>query len=254
MAQLALCLSAALCSLLSLHSFKLVLWVSVLPQILSVLSALSLCDTRIEGSQRQSLPQILKEALIQFKANAKLRLLALADTLDFGFGEATFYFQSAFFITLVPAWVLSLARCLNHFAAFVGFWFAGRLVAFYGARRTLIVGTGLSTLIKICAVLFASAWSPFVMGMTNLAFGPSTTARGALLHLEFSDRQRATMGSMVSFSGSVLFAIVSALLGFIADLASPGTALLVGLSSSLVIIALYRQIFGREYYSDRIVS
>lgn len=243
MSQLALCLSAALCSFLSIYSLKLVLWVSVVPQLLSIVSTLLLCDVDESKEHKQSLFQILREAYSQFKINAKLRLLALAETIEFGFGEATFYFQAAFFNLLVPTWALGLARCLNHLAGFTGFWFAGKVIKRFGARNTLIRGTGLSFFIKFVSAVFASAFSPFILGVTNVIYGPCSAARGTLLHLEFSDRQRATMNSMVSLSGSILFACVSTFLGFIADIVSPRIAMLLGILSYLAIIVLYQLIF-----------
>ena len=163
-----------------------------------------------------------------------------------GFGEAVFYFQAAFFSTLIPAWALGLARCLNHFAGFVGFWFSGSVVKLLGTKRTLILGTGVRTLIKFICVGFASTYSPFIMGASNVLYGPGTTARGTLLQVEFSDEQRATTSSIVSLSGSLVFAFVSTALGVIADHFGAERAMLAGLSGSLVVIALYRMLFGQR--------
>jgi MFS family permease len=243
MSQLALCISAALCALLSLYSFKLVLWVSVIPQVLSLISVLLIKDVRVQKECTQSFLKLTQSALQQFRLNSKLKLVAIVDTLEFGFGEAIFYFQAAFFQTLVPAWVLGLTRCLNHLAGFVGFWFAGPAIKFFGARRTLINGTILASSIETISVLIASAYSPFIMAATNCIFGPCKAARSTLLHLEFSDQQRATMDSMVSFTGSVLFACVSTLLGIAADIWSPRVAILLGLLSTFLIVFIYKSIF-----------
>ena len=242
MSQLGLCISAALCALLSLYSFKLILWVSVIPQVLSLISVLFLKDVRMKDQRTQSLLTLLKTALAQFHVNSKLKLIAIADTLEFSFGEAIFYFQAAFFQTLLPNWAIGIARCLNHLTGFLGFWFAGKTIHFFGARRTLIAGTLLGSSIDLISVLVASAYSPFVMATTNCIFGPCKTARSNLLHLEFSDQQRATMDSMVSFVGSILFACVSTLLGVVADFWSPGVAMLVGLSSNIIIVRIYQKV------------
>ena len=243
MSQLALCISAAFCSFLSIYSLQLVLWISVLPQFLSILCTLFMSDVEEISKHKQSFLQILTESYAQFKLNAKLRLLALAETIEFGFGEAVFYFQGAFFNMLVPTWALGFARCLNHLAGFTGFWFASNIISRFGARNVLIWGTGLNFFIKFISVIFASTFTPFIMGLTNIIYGPCSAARGTLLHLEFSDHQRATMNSMVSLSGSILFACVSIFLGFIADKASPSLAILLGISSSLITMLLYQIIF-----------
>jgi MFS family permease len=244
MSQLALCISAALCALLSLYSLQLVLWVSVIPQVLSLISVLWIKDIRVQKECAQSFLKLTQSALQQFRLNSKLKLVAIVDTLEFGFGEAIFYFQGAFFQTLVPAWVLGITRCLNHLAGFVGFWFAGPIIKFFGARHTLIAGTTLGSSIEAISVIIASTYSPFIMAATNCIFGPCKAARSSLLHLEFSDQQRATMDSMVSFTGSVLFACVSTLLGLVADVWSPKVAMLVGLSSNIAITMTYQSIFS----------
>lgn len=49
----------------------------------------------------------------------------------------------------------------------------------------------------------------------------------ALMQKEFTNEQRATMGSLNSFAGSILFGILAFLLGFLADKVSPARALLI---------------------------
>jgi hypothetical protein len=43
---------------------------------------------------------------------------------------------------------------------------------------------------------------------------------------EFTQKQRATMGSLNSFAGSIFFGIIAFLLGWVADSISPANALL----------------------------
>lgn len=243
MSQIALCLSAALCTWLSLYSLKLVVWISVIPQLLSLVSAISLTNVNSREKDGEHFIVMLKEAFRNFKENTKLKLLAIADTIDFGIGEAIFYFQSAFFDTLIPTWMLGITRCLNHLNGFIGFWFAGNIVRHFGARHTLIFGTILSSGIKFLSVVFASALSPFISAAINIVYGPTTTARGVLLQKEFSDRQRATMGSMISLTGSILFACVSTLLGLLADVTSPGTAIMIAVLGNSVIVFIYAKVF-----------
>ena len=59
----------------------------------------------------------------------------------------------------------------------------------------------------------------------------STVARNGLLQREFTDEQRATMGSFNSFGGSMAFAIFSFLLGALADR--------IGVIPALITVVLY---------------
>jgi MFS family permease len=243
MAQLGLCTSAALCALLTMVSFKAVLWTSVLPQIVVLLVVLGLQDVASSQNHRQSFLQVFRGSLAEFHASAKLRLIALAQIFEFGCMEALFYFQSAFLATLVPAWMLGVARCLNHFAGFVGFWFAGGVLRVLGARQTLIFGTSLGAFVKVVATSIASPLSPLLLAVSNCIYGPCDTARATILQSEFTDTQRATMGSMVSLGGSLLFGFVSTLLGVVADAYGPQAAMFLGIGGYLAIIPLYARLF-----------
>ncbi len=65
------------------------------------------------------------------------------------------------------------------------------------------------------------------MSLNSIGFGPETVASGSLQQKEFSDKQRATLGSLNSLVGSIVFGIVSFLLGLFADSLGPGKALLI---------------------------
>ena len=51
----------------------------------------------------------------------------------------------------------------------------------------------------------------------SILFGPGIVARDYLLQREFTDEQRATMGSVASFAGSIVYAIVAFWIGIVAD-------------------------------------
>lgn len=245
MYQLGLCLSAALCAAVSLYSLNLVLWISVIPQIISVWVTIRLVDILEVDTSKDGVTflQSIKESLRLFTSNGKLRLLAIADTIDFGFGEALFYFQSAFFSTLVTPSIIGLTRCLNHLTGFLGFWHAAGWIQRLGAKQTLIFASVSNALIKVIAILFPTPATPFLMAGSNITYGPSSTARGALLQGEFSEEQRATMGSLVSLAGSLLFSSVSLLLGLFADAFGLQCAMLFGIIGSLSAVILYRSIW-----------
>ena len=58
---------------------------------------------------------------------------------------------------------------------------------------------------------------------------------------EFKSGQRATMGSLDSFAGSIVFGVVAILLGFLADKISPAAAIIfIQIFLSLNIIIFYK--------------
>jgi len=58
--------------------------------------------------------------------------------------------------------------------------------------------------------------SPILMVFTSLIYGIGQVSQKTLLQKEFTDHQRATMGSLDSLLGSIMFAIVSVSIGYFA--------------------------------------
>jgi hypothetical protein len=65
------------------------------------------------------------------------------------------------------------------------------------------------------ALVKPTVFSPVLLG--SPAYGMSTIAQQTLLQREFTDRERATMGSLGSLLGSVLYALVAVAVGLVAD-------------------------------------
>jgi MFS family permease len=243
MEQLALGLSAALGGLLTIISLSFVMWVAVIPQFLCFLCAFFFIEPKHLLKNQDNPVTVLKSSFQGIIKNRRLRLVSIAEVLGFGFGEANFYFQSAFFKMLIPEWLIGLVRSINHLFGAISFWYAGRMIKHFGNKKILIGGNVINTLLKFFALVFPSMLSPFIMAVTNLTYGSTSTARNTLMQREFSDAQRSTMDSIVSLGGSLLFSIVAVFLGYIADVSSPIYAMLVGLSSNIVIIWIYTLMF-----------
>lgn len=244
--QIALAISAAVGGILAFHSLSLVVWIAVIPQILCFVSALFFVEPKhIERNESKPLDLFLS-SFKGIMANRKLRLVSISEILDFGFGEALFYFQGAFYKMLIPEWLIGFVRSLNHLFSAMGFWFAGGIIKRFGYSKTLIGGNIISTALQYIAVLIPTALSPFIMTMVALFFGPSDTARSTLMHKEFTDQQRATMDSWVSLTSSVFFSIFSFMLGLIADFSSPVYAMLVGISSNFAVLYVYFTVFVKK--------
>lgn len=243
--QIALGISAIVGGLLALISLQFVMWIAVIPTVLGLICTFWFVDTQQDRRRQQSPYVMLKEAFKGLVRIRRLRLVSIAEVIGFGFGEATFYFQAVFFNLLIPQWLIGVVRGAHHLFGAIGFWTAGRAIKRFGYKRLLIGGNVITSLIQLLVIAFASVLSPFVMALTNVEYGYSSTAKNGLMQREFSDQQRATMGSIVSLAGSLCFSIVSVLLGFIADLSTPIHAMLFGLSSNIAIVWIYTAVFTK---------
>ena len=142
-------------------------------------------------------------------------------------------------------WEILLVKIISNLGAAAGFHFAGHIIKRFNTIKLLIIDNLLSRLFNSIATLFPSVFSPLLMSGTSFMYGVAVTGRGALMQKEFRDEQRATMGSLNSFAGSIFFAIVAFLLGFVADKLNPAHAILILQAFQLINIFIYVKLFKK---------
>ncbi len=246
MGQWALAGAGLLGGVIANWSFQWVMWVSVIPQIVCLGLSLFIADTEKLEKGESNIYSHLKEAILNFKKNKKLRLLTVGDILGFGMGEASFQFRSAFVASLWPIWAIGIAQILSNIGAAVSFRLAGRFIKKFKAVVWLITGGLYSRTVNLVALLLPSILSPVLMTTSSIFYGVGQVAKSTLLQQEFGDKQRATMGSLNSFGGSIFFAVFAVFLGFIADITSPRTALIGVTLAQFVTIWVYWKISKME--------
>ena len=134
---------------------------------------------------------------------------------------------------------------VSHACAGVSFWFSGKMITLFGHYKVLMGGNLLGIVLTSIAVFLNSIISPFLIAFTSISFGSGMVANDDLTNREFSDAQRATMGSLISLAGSLMFAIIAPLLGYIADVTHPGYALLTGLTGSVISMIIYSRVYSK---------
>lgn len=228
MFQVALAISALIGSItLGFESFQFLFWLSVIPQVVGFFLAFQV----IEPKQHYKVIDTnifnhLKEALKKFKENSKLRTLSLAQIFGYGIGESMHEFSPAFLATLWPAWAIALARVLGHIFATIGYRISGKLIRRFGELRVLMWGNSANFIVGTTIVAYPTIVTPLIGSMASVVHGTSSVAQSSLMQQEFSNEQRATMGSLNSLVGSLFFGIASVVLGLWADKVGPTYALL----------------------------
>ncbi len=226
MFQASLAVSALVGSLIASWSFPILMWLSVIPQLICFGISLQIIDAKVVTEHSRNIMADLKEAITLFIHNPKLRLLNLTGILSFGVGETGYQFQAAFYNLLLPIWAVGLAKTSSNLLAFIGFRISGRVINRFKAVKVLFFGEIYSRIANFIALLFPTILSPFIMSTTSLFHGTSTTASSSLLQKEFSDNQRATMSSLNSFGGSLFFGIFAYIVGLFADKIGPTQTLI----------------------------
>jgi MFS family permease len=227
MFQAALGISAVLGGFLAQWSFPLIMWLSVIPQIICLYLSTILIEPKLQKHESSNIYAHLKDAYKNFISNKKLRLLSFSHIIGYGFGEASYQFQSAFYNTLWPLWAISLAKTISNIGATLSFHYSGRIIKRFGGIQTIMAGNIHGRIVNIIATAFPTIISPLLMASTSFFYGATSVAKNSLMQKEFKSEQRATMGSLNSFAGSIFFGIFAFLLGFTADQISPANALLI---------------------------
>jgi MFS family permease len=216
------------------YSFSLVMWLSVIPLFLCFVTSWWLIEIKDKIIGEGNIFLHLREAWNNFVVNEKLRLLSISSILSFGLSEAGFQFRSVFVASLWPLWAIGMSQMLSNIGAAIGFGFSGRILKKFKSINVLWLDMVYSKVVDLWSLLVPTIASPALMSTTSILYGPSTVAENSLFQKEFTDKQRATMGSLNSFGKSISFAIVALWMGWIADLTSPRVALIWGQIFGLV--------------------
>ncbi len=240
MFQFALAASALMGGVIAYFSFPLVLWLSVIPQIICLLISFQVREPTVyDRNDETNIYSHLSTALRKFKENYRLRLLSIASILDYGIGESMYQFSSAFVALLWPVWAIGVAKMLANFGAAIGMRLSGAVTKRFGHFESLVGATIYARVAGLVATLFPTILSPLLISSTSFSYGITSISKDALFQKEFTDKQRATMGSLNSLGASLFFAVFAYLFGMLADTLAPNQALAIGELLLLTVLMLY---------------
>lgn len=211
---------------IAVWSFPLVMWLSVIPQITCLIISLLIIEPIKHSRRSSNIYSHLITSAQKIWANRKLRLLSINSIIGFAVGESTYQFRAAFVNTLWPLWAVGFSKVLSSVGAAISYWYSGRLIKKVGAFRLLLISNVYGKVINIGSVAVATIISPVLLSSTSLFYGATGVANSKLMQKEFTDEQRATLGSINSLMGNLAFGIFAVILGIFADKFGPTKALL----------------------------
>jgi len=244
--QLAMGISAIFGGIIAHFSFSYVMWISILPQIGMLLVSYKFINPKLRKAIDTNIYTHIKEAVVLFVKNKKLRLLSLASIISFSIGELRWGFTSAFIATVWPVWAIGIPQTISSFGASISFFFSGKLIKKFKEINIILFESIYGKIISLLALGFPSVFSPLLMATPSILFGVGTVAKSTLMQKEFTNHQRATMASLNSFGGSLGYAGMSLVLGGLADRMGPAKALFILTLISLPVIYLYWIIFKTD--------
>lgn len=239
-------ISVVLGAIIAFWSFPLALWLSVFPQLLCVFIAFQFIEPPARQKQTESIFTHIKEALRSLITNRNLRLLSIAGIMDVSIVGVSLRFRPAFFQTLWPVWAIGFARVIQYSGQALSFRASGKILNKFRAIKVMIFNRSVSSAVSLLALLFPTGVSPVLLSASGFLYGPYAVASNTLLQREFTDQQRATMASINSFLGSLLFAVFGAIFGIFADRVGPAISLLIAQIFLLPTIFIYWLVFRAE--------
>ena len=211
-----------------LYDIRETFYVVIVGSFLLLLIALSLSEPAIHTNKVGDNPfEHFRKSVKNLWRNRRLRYLTMAIGLDYGVGYAAYNFVSVFFNQFVATWVLGILRTVSYFLGSLGCFLSYRISTAIGYTRTVMTCVGLNCVINFLSVLTNGVVSPFIKMFDHLTNGIVGPAQSTLMQQEFTDKQRATMGSVVSLFRSFVYGVSSLLIGMMADLLSEYVSLIV---------------------------
>lgn len=207
-------------------SLRAVMIAAIIPAVIAFVITLRLVETKKSyDSETTNFLHIFKSLKYLLK-HKRLRTISLAETLHYGLNEAAFDFNSVFFKQFVPEWSLGIFRSIGHFANSLGNYFSFLSAKRWGLKFTILFGACCDNLNNIISVLAASVWSPVIKIVSTFCSGLKEPAEDTLIQNDCNEQERATILSIISLFGSLFYSLCAVLIGMLADMTSPYTAML----------------------------
>jgi MFS family permease len=246
--QIALALTSIMGAFIATWSIRLVLFLSIVPQIIALITAFSIIDpgNRAEISNTKELFTHAITAFTKTFKNRKLLLLILARGLNDAFSGSSYQLQAAFIGGLWPLWAVGIIRACSNILGAASFYFSDVVLKHLTKRTILIISNLYGRVSAVAALLLNRFISPILLASSSAFFGMSFVANSALMQEEFTDEERATMGSIVSLFGSIILSLISIAVGYIADKLTVRNSLLVIQLFMLLPIPIYMNVLWKK--------
>ena len=217
---------------------KVLAWLSIVPMFMSVCVACMYVEPSIGREKKEitSVKMFIK-SMKEIYTNKKACLFSLLDIMENALGMSCHRFEVAYFSTLIPLWAVNLARLLKQVTGVISFFVVSKLKRI-GASKLLFGSMIGNAFVRVFGVILDNVFTPFIMSTVNLFYGTAETIRKDVLQHEFSSKQRATMGSIVSFFSNIVMAVLMYVLGYVADVYTPYCAICVVVVIKVLLIVV----------------
>ncbi len=159
-----------------------------------------------------------RQALGIFIGDFVLRDISLGKIFARGLGNSEYRFRTLFFSAIMPEWLVNLVGILNNLISGIAMHANHFIVSKLGIKKSLIhLDLFDRGLVTICILIYSTASSIVMNVISSISFGIRDVSAEDLLQARYSKEQRATMGSLIGLSSSLLYTVAAITAGFAAD-------------------------------------
>jgi len=222
-------------------SIEILAYLAVVPAFLRFVTS---CFYIEPDCVKRTKNSFMKHMIVSLKAlikSPKLLKFALTKSLNDSLNAVNWRFVGAYYQQIISPWLINVVRIFQEIMGYISY----RCVKFVrqkNPRDVLFLSIFINALIKMFGAVINCAISPFVMASSTLLYGISTTFENNLLQQQLTDRERATMGSVIALWTTFLNVLIFLLIGYIADLSSARISIFVIMFFRMLVAVLYRRI------------
>lgn len=237
--------AAILAGFLAAKSFQLVMWASIIPQVIGYVLALRLIEPERVTTVSENVFAHLKDILRVYKTNVRLRALSIASIIGGGVGGAKWNMQPAYYSQYVPISFVGVFVSCNYLWSTIGFYTSDWFMKRFKPINILLTSEVYSRAMNFLALGLSTIAAPITMALSAITYGPQDVAMQHLLHEDFTDAQRATMASLNSLLTSIVYGLFLIITGFVADKYGLSAAFILCNVFLLPVIFIYRGVFSK---------
>ncbi|MBQ8299822.1 MAG: MFS transporter [Clostridia bacterium] len=196
-------------------SYKFVIAISIIPKIIQWLVSFGLDEAYSKKAKENNAINSVVNPLKAVMKNKLLLKKICADSIMHSITESCFQFRSTFYELVWPTWAVGLPRVLSNVGAFLSDWFGEKIIKKIEKKKVVIYSVIYSIFSNVLAVVMNNVISPIVMVSNSLL--QTDYIEAEMEQKLYRDEYRASMGSIKALFESIMFSILSIILGLVAD-------------------------------------
>lgn len=201
-----------------LYDIKAAILLTLVVLVLACITSFFLSDLRKFELDKSNIFADLGKAWRYFFTDPILRDISIGKMMALGIGNSEYRFRSLFFSAIMPEWLVNLLGMLNNLICGFAMQLAHWIVHRFGIMRALVHIDILDrSIITACVMLYTFTSGVLMNIITSISYGIREVAAEDLLQARYTKDQRATMGSLVSLGGTLIYGVVAIAAGLLAD-------------------------------------